>query len=516
MPNQTDPNQNSSPNTAVGSPVPPTITPHADLPPLPPDFQSVSPNNSNVASVNDSSTAALPTEASAQAGPSDLPPMVTPPKKKFGGGRIIATILGLLLLVGGIGAGILLTQQPQLFQQKAACDSCTSDGQCNRAAGETCVSNCCTTTSAGHCGNGICDAGENSTNCPADCSGGGGKGLPACGPNLSCQASPFSTATACDGGGYTNYCCGSGQTIVNGACTNLATCGTGLSCGATGSSGTTACIQSGTTNKVYCCPAGQTYDEFKECFVPNPNSCTSDSQCTVPFQFCDRGTNQCAYSPNINCGRNTDTGAPVCCPPSVTAANCTGSNRVCEAPNRLECIVNGAYCTLDANGCTNKTPPPSTPPPAPQCNSQCTTSSQCPSGLVCNITPGFTNGFCRNPSCVDAKADCICTGTPPPGPTAVCQNITAYTSIWTPLTTAALSALPPSRETTVNFCVAGSASSGNFDRAKFTINGVVQAETTMVRPGSTDFCQAYTIPAVTATTTFNVTAQIHHVTLGWK
>jgi hypothetical protein len=45
--------------------------------------------------------------------------MVASPKKKFGGKRIIATILGIFLLVGGVGAGIVLTQQQQLFQQKA-------------------------------------------------------------------------------------------------------------------------------------------------------------------------------------------------------------------------------------------------------------------------------------------------------------------------------------------------------------------------------------------------------------
>jgi hypothetical protein len=48
-----------------------------------------------------------------------IPPVITTPKKKFGGGKIIATILGLLLLVGSIGAGVVLVQQKQLFQQKA-------------------------------------------------------------------------------------------------------------------------------------------------------------------------------------------------------------------------------------------------------------------------------------------------------------------------------------------------------------------------------------------------------------
>jgi len=103
---------------------------------------------------------------------------------------------------------------------------------------------------------------------------------------------------------------------------------------------------------------------------------------------------------------------------------------------------------------------------------------------------------------------------PPTAPaiTAVCQNIKAYSPTWTLLTNNQLSALTTGSQ--VNFCVAGSATGGSFNKAKFTINGAVQPETTTVRPTSTDFCQLYTIPA--ATNTFNVTAQINHVTLGWK
>jgi hypothetical protein len=48
---------------------------------------------------------------------------------------------------------------------------------------------------------------------------------------------------------------------------------------------------------------------------------------------------------------------------------------------------------------------------------------------------------------------------------------------------------------------------------RFTINGVVQTATTAKRPGSNDFCQAYTIPS--GVYTFNVTAELHHVILGW-
>ena len=40
--------------------------------------------------------------------------------KKFAGGKIIATFLSMLFLVGGVGAGIVLVQNPQLIKQKAS------------------------------------------------------------------------------------------------------------------------------------------------------------------------------------------------------------------------------------------------------------------------------------------------------------------------------------------------------------------------------------------------------------
>mgnify|MGYP001567649066 FL=1 len=109
-------------------------------------------------------------------------------------------------------------------------------------------------------------------------------------------------------------------------------------------------------------------------------------------------------------------------------------------------------------------------------------------------------------------ADIADTPTNPPTITAQCQNIKAYSPTWELLTATQLSALTTGSQ--VNFCAAGSASSGSFDKAKFTINGAVQTETTTVRPSSTDYCQSYVIP--TGTTAFNVTAQIHHITLGWR
>lgn len=52
--------------------------------------------------------------------PPNFPPIIsTPKRKKFGGKRIIATILGILVLVGGLAAGTILVRQRQEIREKA-------------------------------------------------------------------------------------------------------------------------------------------------------------------------------------------------------------------------------------------------------------------------------------------------------------------------------------------------------------------------------------------------------------
>lgn len=131
-------------------------------------------------------------------------------------------------------------------------------------------------------------------------------------------------------------------------------------------------------------------------------------------------------------------------------------------------------------------------------------------GTLTNTANLLANGI--STTCTTNVKVQIATPTPTPVVTAQCQNVTAYSPTWTVLTASQLSALKSG--SSVNFCVVGSASAGIFDKAKFTINNIAQAETTTKRPNTQDFCQSYTIPANTYS--FNVTAQIHHATLGWK
>ncbi len=136
MPNQTDPNQNSQPTGSIPPPIPAQTT---DLPPLP-DFMTADsssqkpptpPAVTETVNVSTNTTPAQSDQAGSAA-PINLPQMVASPRKKFGGGKIIATILGLFLLVGGVGAGIILIGQNQDINEKAASNTfkppCTAGG----------------------------------------------------------------------------------------------------------------------------------------------------------------------------------------------------------------------------------------------------------------------------------------------------------------------------------------------------------------------------------------------------
>src|SRR3990167_9200844 len=95
----------------TSTPPPPTIPEETDVPPPP----GPGPTDAVIPST--------PTEPKpADTSPSfDLPPITgSPPRKKFGGKRVSSTILGLLLLVGGVGVGVTLVRKQQDIREKAA------------------------------------------------------------------------------------------------------------------------------------------------------------------------------------------------------------------------------------------------------------------------------------------------------------------------------------------------------------------------------------------------------------
>ncbi len=141
MPNQDKSTQNQNPvslsadppvDQATTPPVAPVLFPQSDLPPLSPEFQNLSKNDAPAVPPGNSD--------SGSATPPDISSVIPKAKKKFGGGKIIATILVLAVIIGGLGAGVLLTQQQQLFKQKAigACgDDCTTIGETKCVTGQT-------------------------------------------------------------------------------------------------------------------------------------------------------------------------------------------------------------------------------------------------------------------------------------------------------------------------------------------------------------------------------------------
>jgi len=93
---------------------------------------------------------------------------------------------------------------------------------------------------------------------------------------------------------------------------------------------------------------------------------------------------------------------------------------------------------------------------------------------------------------------------------ASCGTVKTYDLTWTQLSESQLGDLSPGDA--VKFSVAGTASSGSFDKAKFTINGS-EVETSTLRPGTDEFYVDYEIPEGVAT--FTIDAQVHHIDLGW-
>lgn len=132
-----------------------------------------------------------------------------------------------------------------------------------------------------------------------------------------------------------------------------------------------------------------------------------------------------------------------------------------------------------------------------------------PYAVQCSLTPKQCDG--SQPPPVTQPTPTL------PAATSYCSAITTYDTDWNTLTSTDRSSLKAGDS--IYFCVSGSASSGSFDMARFIINGVQQADTNTLKPGttqspaSTTYCQSYTVPE--KTTTFTVTGQVHHATLGW-
>jgi hypothetical protein len=410
MPNQSDPNQpTDQPVSPLTSVVPPVFpTPSEDVSPFPAGTPAP------VAAPIDQPT------GSAAPPPPEFS-VVSGPKKKFGTAKIIASILGLFILIGGVGAGVLLTRQQQILQPKA-------DYSCG---------------------------------------------------SQTCKASEVCCNDGCHSAGYN--CAPNNTPISN--------------------------------------------DPRKACMTDGNGNPTGNFWCSDCGGFCLSGSAGygCSYAALQKCGA---TPVPSASPSSCTGVGCNSNS--CSISSTYfgsSCFVDYYYCPDGVNGDSSCIENPKSGLQSASFSKSCGVEQidiYCP---VCgsNATGGIfistNHGVCSSPGPTHTPT-ATPTGTPTPTPTPTltptpaapyCAAVKAYDVSWNVLTNAQLSSLTAG--TSVNFCVTGTAPSGIFDSARFTIDGTQLAVTTLQRPSSTDFCQNYTI--LSTDTTVTVSALIHHSTLGW-
>jgi hypothetical protein len=415
-----DPTQNP-----INPPVQPNVSSdmplHTDLPPLP-DYMM--PENTTKPGPSADSTSGDST-----APPPDLPPVIMTPRKKFGGGKIIATILGIFVLVGGVTAGVLLTQQSQIFQQKAA-----SNGSCPEScptSGATTLSSCHPPQSDGTANMSICNKSGRTVNCGNES-----------GSDLKC----FICKTA--GGKWT--------VLNSGACPTP-----------------TPTASPTPTPTATPTPTGPSLAITTDSFI--------DGQVGVSYR-------NSFYGEEYNDLNAKLSFSLINMPPglSVPSALC-GSSYPTDQPvdtEKYECALDG------------------TPTTAGDYQVNVTLSDDAGRTVSKDIPITILPTTAAPP-----------TSTPTPTPVSSpgayeCLSVKAYDTSWNALSDSALSSLLTG--TQVQFCVA---SSGSPDEAQFNIDGTLEPVTTTVRPGSTDFCQTYTI--VPTDTTVTVKAKIHYAGQGW-
>lgn len=437
MPNQNNSDQKNSQN--LGSNIP--FSPQSDLPPLPPEFQNLTTPTMEQSSPKPDSGSATPPVP-------EFSNITANPKKKFGTGKIIATILGVLVLVGGVAIATYTVGQKQIFQQKAATGSCS--GSCST--------------------NG---------NCPEGTKGDGtGK----------------NGGNGCDVG---QYCCIGGTSPSSAPGSN--TCDNSASTASVCRGKSFGYVADSNWNGTASCQSG--FDP-KSCVNGIELVCenTSGTLCAANCK-CKSGGGGGGTNPSPTPKSGWGIGEACKNNPSTTGDHCI----IIRCPNGCVdgCSENDPGATFQSGSCDTL---------AGQVTSICGQVDLVNSaGVYCQSDGTFTDAQinCPQPKCAITNNP---TNPPTSSPAApYCAVITTYDADWNLIEASSRSTLTAG--TDINFCVSGTAPSGTFDKAKFTINGTVQDETTTKRPSSSDYCQSYTIPD--DITSFTVSAQIHHSTLGW-
>jgi len=445
MPDNSDPNAiNPVPVTPIFGETPPTE-------PAPPTLPSMD------------SDVPPPPEPTGGAGPvGDLqglgiPPVITPSKPKGRvSRRMVATILGILVLVGGLGAGVVLVQQQQDIRERAATTACKTDANCDK--GYVCKSGTCvlsTTPSPkptpnctiGSCYENCLCRGNSDVECRAGC------------PTATPTPPPCPSGSQCQGIANQNEC------VLNRS-------GTWQSCSGAGGTGTglgTCCVPGGTGGTVTC-QTGQ---------IVCKGSCVDPRYDSSNCGSCGRA---CAKEERCWANECVSTTTTQLCPTGYTSGgrNRDAAEEACEG-------VCGVRETPTANRI-------------------------CENATIVNAGTAMVPNWCYD--CKGTGGGTITETTPPPPggeESAQCLAVQAFDSSWTLLTADKLSTLNVGD--IVRFAIGGTATTGTNDKAKFKINGVDRSEVTQKRPGTDEYYDEYTVPE--GVSSFTIGAQLHNTVLGW-
>ncbi|HEX6976935.1 MAG TPA: hypothetical protein VF185_01065 [Patescibacteria group bacterium] len=486
-------------------------------------------NSTNTIAPSDPGTnPTFPTETPPETGaggPADTN-ITTPPQTDFAPPSprrraLIPTILGLVLLVVGVGAGLLLVQQQQIFKQKAAGGGAAPGASCVNPGEQSCIE--CNGAGTGV----VCQANNTYGPCVRlDACGGASNNTPGgfagCGDKFN--------ANKCDNCFYNsdgtvncvsqNSSCGcqsgcpaatSGQCSTSGYVPPSPTPTSSTAPAPTiqpgwGACGSCSCVEAGVGERGSECQRNP-----QGACVWNPSTCAGGSAPTpTPKPTCGQActqTSDCAAAGNggtVTCvagicqnascigktipGRNCD-----CSSLNACGNPCSASLGLCQTGSVCRYIV-GPSCTV-GTGTNNTTYCVPDTLPTGWTTNNCVARDQGNSYVL--------NSSGANPTAAEVQQACG------PTPTATCTGIQIYDTNWNPLTTTQLSALKPGDK--IRFTLTGTTTSGVFDKARFTINGTLQPEVATKRPSSADFYEEYTIP--TNITNFTVSGQLHHQVL---
>lgn len=436
----------------IDAPAPPPMQDGA-FPPPPPIVEEKKPEETSAPASE------TKTDESSQTIP-DIPPVISTSDtggKKRVSKKMIATILGVLVLVGGIGAGVILVQNQQDIREKAAYVNGGGGG------GNAC-------TSAG----GACYSSPN------------------------CRRVGKSTVNGGDGcGGSSEICCSGGRRSTP-----------------TPTRKPTPSTPKPTAKPANCEQAGGACYSAPSCLKVGKQIVNGGSGCDSVSEICCGGTTSTTTTPTTSTCSSSS---------KVTATNDGGGNSastftVTQAQvNACQNACSSAWINVYRYECNNTNVAQGCNDNGYRLKSHASAGDSFSIGNVecgsVQIDSGCFDGSRSYGSLAFASsvgsAPCSSSAAPEPGLTSSCLNIKTFDAEWNAITD--LSSLVAGD--VVRFTVAGSASSGIIDKAKFTINGTLGAEITEKRPGTNEFFTEYTIPE--GLSSFTINAEIHHTTIGW-